>query len=231
MGIGLSLRTALQLARAAIPTFADGLRGGARRDDVDLRARAFGAAVIEAADIRLTVEGADGVPSDRAFVYMSNHQSHVDIPVLYSALPARTLRMVAKTELFRIPIFGAAMRTAEFIEIDRGNRERAIESIRRAGDLIADGVSIWIAPEGSRSRTGAIGPLKKGGFHLAADTGTPIVPVAIDGTRHILPPGATSMTAGVPVRVLVGAPIAVTGKSIESLMAEVQAFLVSHLEA
>jgi 1-acyl-sn-glycerol-3-phosphate acyltransferase len=229
MGIGLSFRTAYQLARAAIPTFADGMRGGVRRADVDHRARAFGAAVVEMADIHLTVEGAARIPADRAFVYMSNHQSHVDIPVLYQALPARTLRMVAKTELFRIPIFGAAMRTAEFVEIDRGDRERAIASLGRAAALIADGVSVWIAPEGSRSRTGAIGPLKKGGFHLAADTGTPIVPVAIDGTRHILPPGKTAMRRGVAVHVVVGAPIEVAGRSIEALMDEVRAFLVANV--
>jgi 1-acyl-sn-glycerol-3-phosphate acyltransferase len=231
MGLGLSLATVYEMAKITAPTFAEALVGRVTRDKVDDRATRFSRRVLERARIRLEVVGRELVDPDRAYVYMSNHQSHLDIPVLYSAIPSRTVRMVAKTELFRIPIFGRAMRAAGFVEVDRKNREAAIDSLRRAAAAIADGVSIWIAPEGHRSATGALGPLKKGGFHLAADSGTPIVPVAITGTLAVLPPGSRSMRPDLPVRVDFGAPIATAGRPIPALMEEVRAFLRTRIEA
>jgi 1-acyl-sn-glycerol-3-phosphate acyltransferase len=96
--------------------------------------------------------------------------------------------------------------------------------------LVRDGVSIYLAPEGTRSRDGSIGKLKKGGFHLALGTRAPIVPVAISGTINILPRGGKVMQTGVPVKVAIGAPIPVEGRDIEGLMAEVRDFLVKNVE-
>ena len=93
-----------------------------------------------------------------------------------------------------------------------------------------EGVSIAIAPEGSRSRDGRIQPLKRGGFHLALGTGAPIVPVAIRGTIDVLPRGSRSMRAGVPVRVVIGAPIEVADRTIASLSDEVATFLKQWVE-
>jgi 1-acyl-sn-glycerol-3-phosphate acyltransferase len=231
MGRALSVYTILQIGRVVAPTLAEAAIGRGGRDNQDRRLREFGHRVVERARIRLSVSGAEAVPRDRAFVYMSNHQSHVDIPVLYATVPSRTLRMVAKTELFRVPLFGRAMRTGHMIEVNRSDRVRAVGSLRRAGALIADGVSVWIAPEGSRSRTGALGRLKKGGFYLARDTGTPIVPVAISGTYDVLPPGSTSMAHDVSVGVVFGAPIPVDGRDIADLMDEVGAFLTAHVRS
>jgi 1-acyl-sn-glycerol-3-phosphate acyltransferase len=95
---------------------------------------------------------------------------------------------------------------------------------------VRDGVSIWMAPEGTRSRDGTIGALKKGGFHLALETGTPIVPVAVRGTIDILPRGGRVMRTGQPVHVAIGAPIAVAGRDLPGLMAEVRDFLVREVE-
>jgi 1-acyl-sn-glycerol-3-phosphate acyltransferase len=161
---------------------------------------------------------------------MSNHQSHLDIPVLYATLPSPTIRMLAKTELFRIPLWGRGLRAAEFIEVDRGNHTRAIQSIEHAASLVRDGVSIYLAPEGTRSRDGRIGPLKKGGFHLALGTHTPIIPVAVSGTLAILPRGSRAMQTGRTVRVRIGAPIPVEGRDLDSLMNEVREFLVKNTE-
>jgi 1-acyl-sn-glycerol-3-phosphate acyltransferase len=138
--------------------------------------------------------------------------------------------MLAKTELFRIPVWGRGLRAAEFIEVDRSDKQRARASIEEAERLLRDGVSIYLAPEGTRSRDGRIGPLKKGGFHLALDTGAPIVPIAIRGTIAILPRGGKSMRRGMSVEVEIGAPIQVAGRDLDSLIAEVRDFLVNNVE-
>jgi 1-acyl-sn-glycerol-3-phosphate acyltransferase len=96
--------------------------------------------------------------------------------------------------------------------------------------LIRDGVSVWLAAEGTRSRDGRIGRLKKGGFHLALGTQTPIVPVAIRGTIDILPRGARSMHRGKRVDVTIGAPLPVASRSVDALMSEVRSFLIDHVE-
>jgi 1-acyl-sn-glycerol-3-phosphate acyltransferase len=231
MGRGLSVYIVLQIARIVGPTLAEAMVGRGGRENQDRRLHRFARRVVERARMRLTVTGADRIPRDRAFIYMSNHQSHIDIPVLYATVPSQTLRMVAKTELFRVPLFGKAMRLGHMIEVDRSDRQRAVESLRRAAQLIGDGVSVWIAPEGSRSRTGALGPLKKGGFYLARETGTPIVPVALNGTFDVLPPNTTSVCLDVPVDVVFGEPISVEGRTIADLMSEVGAFLAAHVRA
>jgi 1-acyl-sn-glycerol-3-phosphate acyltransferase len=225
-----SLRVAGAMARISAPTLVDLIRGTVERGTVDERARWFGRRVVEVLDIDLVAQGADRVPSGRAYVYMSNHQSHLDIPVLYATLPSPTVRMLAKKELFRIPVWGRGLRAAEFVEVDRKSHSRAVQSIEQAKALICDGVSIWLAPEGTRSRDGRIGKLKKGGFHLAVETGTPIVPVAIRGTIDILPRGTTVMHTGKRVEVTIGAPIEVAGREIPSLIDDVQQFFRQHVE-
>jgi 1-acyl-sn-glycerol-3-phosphate acyltransferase len=167
---------------------------------------------------------------DRAVVYLSNHQSHLDIPVLYATLPSPSIRMLAKTELFRIPLWGRGLRAAEFIEVDRANHARAMASIEQAARLLREGVSIYLAPEGTRSIDGRIGRLKKGGLHLAIATGAPIIPVAIRGTIDILSRGSRLMRSGQRVEVHIGRPIEVGERDIESLLAQVSEFLVHNVE-
>lgn len=205
------------------------------RTKISERARWFGNRTVSLLGIDLVVTGADLVPPGRAYVYMSNHQSQLDIPILFAALPSPTIRMLAKKELFQIPVWGAALRAAEFIEVDRSDHLRGMASIDRAAQLLREGVSIYLAPEGTRSRDGRIGPLKKGGFHLARTTGASIVPVAIRGTIDILPRGSFSMRPGMRVDVTIGAPIDPTAqpqgsRDLQELMAEVTAFLRRHVE-
>jgi 1-acyl-sn-glycerol-3-phosphate acyltransferase len=218
------------MARETLPSVVDAARGRLTRDAIDARARRFGAAVVERLGIDLQVEGAERVPPGRAYVYMSNHQSHLDIPILYASLPSPTIRMVGKAELFRIPVWGPALRKAEFIEVDRGDRAQALSAMARAAELVKDGVSIWVAPEGTRSRDGRLSPLKKGGFHLAVGTGAPIVPVAIRGTIDVLPRGTKKMRSGLPVAVTIGAPIEVEGRTAASLREEVGVWLAVNVE-
>lgn len=230
-GIIGSLRVLGAMARVTGPTLVDLARDHLERSTVDKRARWFGRRVIDVLDVRLTATGSDRVPAGRAYVYMSNHQSHLDIPMLYATLPSPTIRMLGKKELFEIPLWGRGLRAAEFIEVDRSNHDAAMKSIDRAAELVRQGVSFYLAPEGTRSRDGSIGKLKKGGFHLAVGTGAPIVPVAIAGTIKILPRGSKLMRTGVPVQVTIGAPIPVEGRDIEGLMAEVRDFLVKNVES
>jgi 1-acyl-sn-glycerol-3-phosphate acyltransferase len=224
-----SVRVLGAMARITAPTLVDVARGSLARNAVDERARWFGRRVIELLDIELVASGAQNVPQ-RAVVYMSNHQSHLDIPMLYATLPSPTIRMLGKAELFRIPLWGRGLRAAEFIEVDRSNHARAVQSIEHAARLVREGVSIYLAPEGTRSIDGRIGKLKKGGFHLAIGTGAPIVPVAIRGTMDILPRGARVMRSGQRVSVQIGRPIDVEGRDLPSLMTQVAEFLVKNVE-
>ncbi len=162
--------------------------------------------LVQQARIRLTVEGRENIAPGEAFVVMSNHQSHYDIPVLFQALKI-PLRMVAKKEIFQIPFMSSAMRAAGFVEVDRQDRARAIHTLSEARKNLDDAVSIWIAPEGTRSRTGRLGPFKKGGFHLALQTRLRILPVAVDGTRFVLPAGGLTVKKGLPARVVIAPPI------------------------
>ncbi len=225
-----SFRVLGAMGRVTAPTLVDLVRNKMTRDAIDERTHWFGRRVVELLDVQLVATGAERVPADRAYVYMSNHQSHLDIPLLYATLPSPTIRMLGKTELFQIPLWGRGLRAAEFIEVDRSNHQRAMKSIAYAAKLLDDGVSIYLAPEGTRSRDGSIGPLKKGGFHLAIETGAPIVPVAIDGTINILPRGTKKMANGQRVAVTIGAPIPVANRTLEDLMTEVREFLVRHVE-
>ena len=225
MGHVLSLHTVYEMARVTVPTFFESFVREIDREEADRRIADFARRVVDKARIHLHVEGQHLIPGDTAVVFMANHQSHMDIPVSYASIGQKTVRMVGKKELFRIPVWARAMRAGGFIELDRGDRASAIASLKRAAVQIRDGVSIWIAPEGSRSKTGRLGPLKKGGFHLARDTLTPIVPMAITGTGAILPPGTTSMRYDCPVRVVFGAPIQVAERTIDELMVEVGDFL------
>jgi len=225
-----SLRVLGAMARVTAPSLVDIARDSLDRETVDERTKWFGRTVVEVLGVDLVATGADRVPTDRAYVYMSNHQSHLDIPMLYATLPSRTIRMLGKTELFQIPLWGRGLRAAEFIEVDRANPTRARASIDDAARLIRDGVSVYLAPEGTRSVTGKIGKLKKGGFHLAKDTHTPIVPVAVSGTIDILPRGGRVMRTGKRVDVTIGAPIQVEGREIDDLIEEVSTFFKKHVE-
>lgn len=216
------------MLRATLPTITEGVRGTVQRATVDARARAFGQRVITLLDLDVHVHGGETLDPNAAYVYLANHQSHLDIPILYATLPSHTLRMVGKKELFAVPWWGRGLQAAGFIAIDRSNKTQAYASIERAKTLVREGVSIYLAPEGTRSRDGRLAPLKRGGFHLAADTGAPIVPVAIDGTLAVMPPGHATMHPGKRIDVTIGAPLA-SDAPLATLVAEVEKFLREHV--
>jgi 1-acyl-sn-glycerol-3-phosphate acyltransferase len=175
---------------------------------VDL-ARLWSRAVLWVAGVRVTVEWRGQLVPGQAYVFMANHLSTVDIWTLFVALPVR-MRMIAKKQLSRIPLFGWAMLAGRFIFIDRANAIAARRSIDEAKRRIRSGTSVLLFPEGTRSRDGKLGAFKKGGFHLAIDSGVPVVPLAIMGTRECMPRGSLLLRSG-PVHVVVGEPVPTTG--------------------
>jgi 1-acyl-sn-glycerol-3-phosphate acyltransferase len=216
-------RIVLWTAKISLATVADAALGRLDRETVDRRLKRWGQAILDIAEMTLDVRGRDAVDWSQAYIVMSNHQSLIDIPVVAVTVPG-SLRFVAKKELFRVPVWGSAMRAAGIISIDRANRDSAIASLRGAGDSLRSGVHIWIAPEGTRSLDGHLGTLKKGGFVLAMETGTPILPVVIDGTRHARKKHVREIVKGVHATVTFGQPIPVAGKDRDALMREVESF-------
>jgi 1-acyl-sn-glycerol-3-phosphate acyltransferase len=148
--------------------------------------RIWAKCILVLSNIRVTVKGFSNLKPGRSYIYMANHMSNFDIPVLQAYLPVQ-FRWLAKAELYKIPIFGYAMKRAGYISIDRSDRKSAIESLNRAAKIIRDGVSVVIFPEGTRSRTNHVQPFKKGGFFLAVDSGVPIIPIIIHGAGRIMP--------------------------------------------
>ncbi len=134
---------------------------------------------------RFRTYGMERVPASGPCIFVSNHQSFYDVPVVFYAL-GPNIRMVGKKELFDVPIFGEAMRRAGFIEVDRADHARAIGSMEAAKDLLAHGTHLWLAPEGTRSASGELLPFKKGAFVVAQQTGLPVLPVSLAGTRDVL---------------------------------------------
>jgi 1-acyl-sn-glycerol-3-phosphate acyltransferase len=186
-------------------------RGG---DSVHRVARIWARSLLALSGVGVTVTGLERIAADRSYIFMSNHQSNFDIPVLLGHLPVQ-FRWLAKAELFRIPVFGRAMRGAGYISIDRSDRAAAFESLEQAAEKIRQGVSILIFPEGTRSVDGSLKSFKKGGFVLAIGAGVPIVPVTVRGTFDIMPKHALRIRPR-QVTVAIGEPIATEGIAFDT---------------
>jgi len=205
------------------------LFGKLDRRIVDKYCREWSTALLKLVRTSLTVRGEVPDFNDgRRYIIMSTHASHYDIPVSFVSLPG-SIRMLAKKELFKIPLLGQAMAAAEFPSIDRSNRQNAVRDLDRARAMMESGIVLWAAPEGTRSPDGKLLPFKKGCFHLALDTEAVIVPVAIRGIHRVLPARSMRINLGQPVDVRVGTPIDTAGKSKEDL-AEVMEEVRKRLE-
>jgi 1-acyl-sn-glycerol-3-phosphate acyltransferase len=206
MSLVQTFLSVVDTGRISVATALEGLVGTVDAGRCDARLAWWSEKVVRDARIALVVHGRDHAETDEPFIVMSNHQSFYDIPVLYRAIPGR-LRMVAKKELFRVPVFGRAMIDAGFIRVDRSDRAQAVASLKHATTQLRAGTRIWIAPEGTRSQAGALGPFKSGGFRMALETSTRILPVAIDGTKDVLPAHGVTVHRNKRVTVTITPPI------------------------
>ena len=204
--LSLSLASVYETFAISWPTVLDAALGRVDKEVCDARLASWCKKVVLHTRMDITVRGRENMHPHATYLVMSNHQSHYDVPVLFYVLGAN-LRMITKVELFKIPIFGEAIRQAGFIAIDRSNRARAIESLRVAKETLAEGVHVWIAPEGTRSKTGQLLPFKKGGFNVALEAGLPILPVSIQGTRNALRAKGMRTAPGARISVVISPPI------------------------
>ena len=223
----------------SVPTVVDAARQRLTRQMCDDRLWGWAERVVDHLGMTVEVAGAEHFDRSRTYLVMSNHQSHYDVPVLFYSFghvlgSEKSLRMIAKVELFRVPFFGQAMKEAGFIAIDRDSRQKAMDSLKRARERMESGINVWIAPEGTRSPDGELLPFKKGGFHLALDVREPILPITIRGTRMALPRGASRSTRGAKVRVTVHKAVELgayekTPSGIAALSEDVRAAIASAL--
>ncbi len=180
--------------------------------------------------IRIEVLGAERLRDLRNSVVMANHESLVDAVIMALILPV-DFKAVVKKELFRFPFFGSCLRYAGFIEVDRKDRRQAVEAMGKAVDALRAGACFLIFPEGTRTRTGELGPFKKGAFVVACDAGSRIVPIALLGVRRVMPRGGLQVTPGT-VKAVVLEPVSAAGFAYddrERLAAEVRGRIQAEL--
>jgi 1-acyl-sn-glycerol-3-phosphate acyltransferase len=194
-------------------------------------ARLWAKTILALSGTRVEVIGAENVQLEKPQIFMSNHQSDFDIFVVLGFIPGQ-FRWIAKKELFKIPVFGGAMRNAGYIEIDRQNHEKAMISLDIAAQKIREGKSVMTFPEGTRSKDGIVKPFKQGMFHLAIKAGVPIVPVCIVGTASIMPKRSLRINPG-KVTMIIDKPIDVTGYTPDDrlqLIERVRNVIVNHCD-
>jgi len=168
-------------------------------------ARLWGRVALLSNQVSVRVEGMDHLKGEGPYIFMSTHQGYYDVFALLGHLPFQ-FKWLVKKELFSVPFLGWTMAAAGYINIDREGTRRTVEALNEAAKKIREGMSIVIFPEGSRSPNGSIQPFKKGGFTLAIKSKVPIVPIAITGSRKIMPKDRLTVTSG-EIRIRIGYPI------------------------
>jgi 1-acyl-sn-glycerol-3-phosphate acyltransferase len=179
----------------------------------DRAARNWAKNILWAANVPVELEGVENLRTDEPQIVVSNHQSWFDVWALAAALPLR-YRFVAKKELGDIPIFGKAWKSCGHVSVDRGNREAAIQSLDQAWkEIHEEKLTMVLFPEGTRSPDGRLKEFKKGAFVLAVQGQVPLVPVAVVGSREVMPKGSMRVRPG-KITLRIGEPIETEGSTI-----------------
>ena len=171
--------------------------------------RAWARVLLLIAGIRVRVTGMENLDPQATYVFAGNHTSQLDIYSFQGYFP-HDFRWIAKKELFKIPIFGLAMRKVGVISIDRSRGREALKSLSQAANRISDGSSVLIFPEGTRSRDGKLQPFKAGAFLLAIKSGVPVIPIGFNNASQLLPKGKLLPKSG-EIILRIGPPIPTTG--------------------
>ena len=174
-------------------------------------ARAWSWLILATTGVRVEVHGLEHLVRDRTYIFVANHQSIYDIPVVFATLPYQ-LRIIAKESLGRFPFLGWHLRRTGHLLVDRRNPDRA-GILRRWKALVGQGLSLIIFPEGTRSADGRVGVFKAGSFLLAIEAGLPVVPLSVDGTRFVMRKGQLTTKPG-DARLVVHAPIETAGLDV-----------------
>jgi putative phosphoserine phosphatase / 1-acylglycerol-3-phosphate O-acyltransferase len=210
--LGRRLRSAASMA-SVVPIGAAalglGLLSGDRRRGVNLLTSQWPSAVLKVNGVTLNVTGAENLTAARPAVFIFNHRNNFD-PFMVASLVKTDYTGVAKKELADSPIAGPIGRIMDVAFVDRSDTAAAVASVTALQELLGRGISVLVAPEGTRLDTDSVGPFKMGAFHIALATQTPIVPVVIRNAERVAGRNATTLNAG-QVDVAVLPPVPVTG--------------------
>lgn len=150
---------------------------------------------VRLAGVRVRTIGLEKLDPKATYIFMANHVSNIDPPLLLPLIPRRT-SVMARHGLFKYPILGTAMRMGALVPVNRGNRDAGIAAVRAAEQVVRKGIHMTIFVEGGRSYDGKLMPFKKGPFYLAETCQVPVVPLTIVGTHHVMPKGRFAVEAG-----------------------------------
>lgn len=185
---------------------------------------------LRACGAKVEVRGTEYLDSQKSYIFVCNHRSYLDTALLF-AYTGRRMSIIAKKELLNVPIFGQGMGFVNVIAIDRSNPEKAIESIEKTRKLLSEGYSVGFFAEGTRAMPGELLPFKKGAFHLALQTQTPIVPVAIKNTDWMMGKNCGTAYPGT-IQMIFLPPVDVQGYEVEDiskLLNKVRAMIAEEL--
>ena len=171
-------------------------------------ARTWARLILATTGVDVEVSGLDRLDPRRAYVFVANHQSIYDIPIIFWSLPYQ-VRIIAKASLGTFPFIGWHLRRTGHMLVDRKNPVRALHVFARASRLMKQGLCLIVFPEGTRSRDGRVAPFKGGSFFLALRTGLPVVPLSVVGSRHVMLKGRLATYPG-RVQLIVHEPIDTT---------------------
>lgn len=193
----------------------------------------FSGGILKISSVKVEKSGLDNFYHTKPYIFVSNHSSQFDIPVLQHSIPGR-MGMIFKKELAKIPFFGWQLKWGPYVMIDRKDFESALKSIEEAKEKISKlGMSVVVFAEGTRSKTGEVQPFKRGAFYLASRSGYPIIPVSISKTNSIMPKGKFQIKGG-KVKVHFDKPIptdqVMNKKDEVELMERVRNIIIQNIE-
>jgi 1-acyl-sn-glycerol-3-phosphate acyltransferase len=206
----------------ATAAIAAGVTLGPTHDVVSWLYRDYARVALAGCGARLVCAGEPGLEAGQRYVFVSNHQSHLDPMAILASLPRHGVRFVAKQELGRVPLFGQALRATGSVFVARDDTRGDVGRLDEHGMTLVKRISVLFFAEGGRSTDGSLRPFKKGAAVFAIKTGMPLVPIGVHGSFEILPPGYEVKRAG-SIGVSIGKPIETLGRSLDERDALTQA--------